>query len=508
MDSGYGLGKAGAFNAFLRMGFHPELIAPDALRDPNPGDLLVICESGRLSAEDIQTIRKWSSVGGGVLASGASESWSELLPGVTLDTHRVANPYAGLAVVLDGGAPELIAPPRWRHFSAVTAPGSKYVYEFAGQLAEVSGERQTPARALVSAVPNSPALIRRGRLCLVNADPFSAFQSWLQGQEDLQPWLNWRHRLFWLDEYVACIRSILLRGGVLTGHEQAPGIVGLGETTVVLRHDLDHSRDTSYLDLERERSLPAVHAVLKDANTNYWNAILRKHPSHESAFHYNSARYSRAQNWLRTRVLGLPALPYLPSRSEIAGKGLLQQVRWAKRRGVGIASRHRHLSLIYYPEFIDALDEVFRNESEVLGGSSFYRGQILRWGVDRADGIRGTYAGSPDVLFPYWFPFRLAHAGESGRLLRGWETASLMEAEPELVEQMLDHRIGGIPHRILTLTYHPAHAQRPTFADGGSIVWFRRVLELLAKRGIPVLTLGAVFKQVNLSLNSKLNSGV
>jgi hypothetical protein len=30
----------------------------------------------------------------------------------------------------------------------------------------------------------------------LDANPFAAFQSWLQGQSDLAPWLGWRERLF------------------------------------------------------------------------------------------------------------------------------------------------------------------------------------------------------------------------------------------------------------------------------------------------------------------------
>ena len=119
----------------------------------------------------------------------------------------------------------------------------------------------------------------------------------------------------------------------------------------------------------------------------------------------------------------------------------MKQVRWAKNKGIGINTLHRHDPFIIYPELVDALDTVYNNEIDVLGSNSFFRGQVLRWGVDYSDGIRGNYGDAPSPQFPYWFPFRLAHSGHGGRLLKGWETTSMMEIEPGLLEQMIDYNI-------------------------------------------------------------------
>jgi len=341
-----------------------------------------------------------------------------------------------------------------------------------------------------------PAAVRFERFFLLNCDPFGAFQAWLQAQVDLEPWLGWRHRIFWLDEMVAFLRVMLVRVGVLPQDSHALGIPGFGATTVVLRHDLDHSRDTAYLDLENVARVPGVHAVLKDFNASFWRKKLREWPQHETAFHYNTARYSRVTNFLRKKIFRLPPTPYLPARSELVGTGLLRQVQWAKRAGVGIGTLHRHLSLVYYPEYVDALDAVFEHEPGVLGASSYFQGDVLRWGVDRVDGVRGTFAS----MFPYWFPFRLAHVGDGGRLLRGWETASLMEMEPAMLEQILNHKVDGLPQRLLVLTYHPAHANREIFTAGGCVVWFREVLDILRSTGTEVMTLREVFGKLDRAL--------
>jgi hypothetical protein len=330
----------------------------------------------------------------------------------------------------------------------------------------------------------------------MNGSPFHALQAWLQGQEDLAPWLQWRHRLFWLDEWVSDIRRLLSGCQIPFPPSDLPAIPELGRTSVVLRHDLDYSRDTSYLDLEVRLKVPAVHAVLRDSNTRFWVSRLRQHPDQESAFHYNTARYSRLGNWLGTLV-GRPQRTYIPDRSATVRDGLLRQVRWARRRGIGVATLHRHLAVQLYPEWIDALDRVFSEEPEVLGGSSMFRTQVLRWGVGRADGGRGTYVDHPDAQFPYWFPFKLAHAAGGGRVLRGWESASLLEIEPDLFAQMLDHHVPGIPQRLFTLNFHPGHARRSTFVNGGSYAHFQAVLEMCMARDVRLLTLREAFEAMN-----------
>jgi hypothetical protein len=501
MELGEGLGRAGAFNAFLRMGFLPELASPASLPLPGPNDLVLVCASGGLNEAETTALERWMGAGGVVVASGISAAWARFLAGATLESRRETNPHAGMAYLLEGRTAELVAPPRWPFFHLKSAAAADLVR--VGCVATIHGERQTPSRALVTAHPESPAAIRSGQFVLLNGSPFAAFQAWLQGQEDLEPWLAWRHRLFWLDELVAFLREVLVRCKALPQQPSGPGIAGLGETTVVLRHDLDHSRDTTYLELEDTANVPGVHAILKDRNTAFWREKLRASSAHESAFHYNTAHFSRMGNILRREVLRLAPKPYLPAKSAIAGNGLLRQVRWAKRTGIGTETLHRHLSFIYYPEYIDALDAVFRNEPVVLGGSSFCRGQVLRWGVDRADGARGSYADFPDAQFPYWFPFRLAHAGDGGRLLRGWETASLMEVEPGMLEQWLNYRIAGLPQRVLVLNYHPAHANRSNFTEGGCVVWFREVLDLLRSSGVKVMTMRDVFETFDLAVTRK-----
>ena len=488
MHHGRRLGACGMWNFLWRLGVHPQDCTVQRLPDPG-GSVLWATLDAELSGEAAARLREWVRRGGYVVAAGDPRLWATVF-----DWNREAwgyvgaeNPYAALASVLPGRAPQLLVPPGW--FFGTGGRVSDARTE--GFLAAVQGERQTPARATLVPLADAPALVAGAGYCYVNANPFAAFQAWLQGQEDLQPWLEWRPRLFWLDEWVSSTADMLKDVPVLPARLPRPGVRGLASTTVVIRHDVDHSRDLTYLKEEASRSVVATHAVLRDANSRFWVDTLRQHPAHESAFHYTTG----TRDWfreIRARLTRRPAAGMRPSRRAVAGKGLLRQVQEARAQGIGTATLHRHLLYLVYPEWIDALHTVFENEPEVLGSSSLFRAAVLRWGTDRVDGVRGTLGQWPDAQFPSWLPFKMAHAGLDGVRLRGWESTSVMESEPELVDQLLAHRTPHLPQRVITLGYHPAHANGTTFSrDGGGV--FRRVLDVLADHKVQVDTLRRVF---------------
>lgn len=464
---------------------------------PIQGDLLfVIADYDVLRPADSEIIDHWLTNGGIVVAGGHLPAFRWLLPaGTTVGQNLCEFPYAAIGWKFGEDTPDLIAPPLWSYGFLIT---SKDVLT-CGQLVAIHGERQTPHRALVTPLKDAPAIIRHKNFIYLNGNPFAAFQSWLQGQEDLNPWLHWRHRLFWLDEQLAFLVQALNEHAQLPKKLLARPIAGLSETVVVLRHDLDHSRDTSYLDAEQAVGVPGVHAILRDNNTEFWVDVLRRASEHETAFHYTTATYNRWIEGARSKV-GLAKRSYQPARNKIVGDGLLRQVKWAKKTGIGISTLHRHLSFLIYPEWIDAMHRVFQDIPETLGSSSLFRGQVLRWGVDRADGMRGTYCDFPNVQFPFWFPCKLAHAGLGGVPLKGWEATSLMEIEPDLFRQILDHVIPGIPQRIFTLNFHPAHALGTTFSKNGSFQSFEAILRLISERNIAVMTLQDVFNIINQSV--------
>jgi hypothetical protein len=490
MDEGSALGTAGMWNFLWRLGIHPRSCSVDQLPDPSESILWSSFEGGE-SADELAALAAWVRRGGYLVAEGnivsatsvfgwRQDAWTSTTP---------ENPYAGIAYVIPGRAPELVSPPRWSF--AVAARPEAGVSSI-GAIAMVQGERQTPSRAMLVAAPGAPVLVTTDDYCYLNARPFAGFQAWLQGQEDLQPWMAWRHRLFWLDEWVSAIASIIGDRRALPASLPRPGVRGLGATTVILRHDVDHSRDQSYIDEEAARGLAATHGVLKDANAVFWRDRIAAHPAHECAFHYNTGR----RRWLiaaRARLRRAAAADLAPHRPAIAGRGLLRQVRWAQRSGIGVATLLRHMHFLVYPEWVDALDYVFDTTHEVLGANSLFRARVVRWGSDRVGAAAGMAGEWPDAQFPFWFPFKLAHAGAAGRRLRGWEMTGVMEAEPELVDQLLSHRSAHLAQRVITLGYHPAHARGTTFHRDGSFKAFQRVLDVVGAHRAGVETFRRVF---------------
>ncbi|HLI13647.1 MAG TPA: hypothetical protein VKY65_18800 [Alphaproteobacteria bacterium] len=483
MRDGANLGLAGAWNLLFRLGFLPQVVALEGLPRPRRGDVLVVpAQPG--NDLPIGSLQEWHAAGGMILASGATEAWSGLL-GASLRVVRAGYPYAALAAGGVEKVPQVVAPPGWPFLAGEAGRATAL-----GYLLALRGERQTPQRALITPLTDAPAVLRHDGIVYLNGDPFAAYQAWLQGQEDLGPWLNWRHRLFWLDEQAAFLGRLLRRAEVVE-RLPGPGIPSLAETTIVLRHDLDASRDTAYLEAEVAAGIPAVHAILHDENTDFWLKALARHDDHETALHYHTntepARWRRRVPFLRRSSSRSG-----PAHRRLVGRGLARQVEWAHDRGIGVATLHRHWSYILYPELVDALDAVYRTLPDVTGSSSFFRGQVLRWGARDAGESVGSF---PDAQFPSWLPFRLAHAGDDGRMLAGWESTSVMEIEPDLLEQMLDHHIPELAQRVFTLCFHPAHARRPTFTPQGSLADFRRILGIIRARSLPCLTLAEVYRR-------------
>lgn len=496
-EDGAGLGLAGTWNLLFRVGALPKIIEVSNLHSPKDEDVLFVTADTKFSFKTEQKLQEWMAGGGRVVATGCPEAWRFVFPqNATIENARPDNPVSALVWLQDDKEPELVSPPKWTYLKV--KKNGHDALKCRGKLAMISGERQTPDRALVRPLVDAPAILHIGNFYYFNGNPFGALQAWMQGQEDLEPWLAWRHRIFWLDEYSGFLIKTLQKYQLLP--EIRNGIPGLAKTTIVFKHDLDYSRDTTYLNMETQAGLSGVHPILKDNNTKFWVKILKSNQNHESAFHFSTGRYSRLWESIRHYVLNLPKNPNRPNRSAIKGNGLLDQVKWAKKNSVGIETLHRHSSFIFYPEFVDALDTVYNNELEVLGSNSFFRSQVLRWGTDHIEHPRGTLGYFPDPQFPYWFPFRLAHAGHGGNLLKGWESTSMMECEPGLVEQMLNYKIPGLPQKVLVFNYHPAHANTPTFTSGGCANWFRETLDLCKQHNVEVKTLAEVYRTMNAAL--------
>jgi len=496
MDHCAHLGAVGAWNIFFRMGYAPKWVRLQELDGVDICDrLLVISSLGAWSDLQLERVERWIRRGGRLLAAGVSAHWPQWL-GYSTESdcgfQQIDNSYAALGASISSHDKLALWSPGNQPFLHVGSCGGTECQR-SGSVYMVHGERFTPERALATPL-SAPLILKRGSLWYANCNPFAGFQSWLQGQEDLSPWLAWRHRLFWLDEWVADFNEILCREGIL--HREKDNDIE-EKTIVVLRHDLDGSRDTSYLEIEEHLGIPATHAILKDRNTHFWVKRLEGITSHESAFHYNTCKSDRLRSKLYS-MLGRRPPSAKPARRQVVEKGLWRQVAWAKRNKIDVSTIHRHSSFLLYPEWIDAMDYVHENFQGVLGSSSLFRSRLLRWGVDSIDGMDGVMGHFPDAQFPYWYPFKLAHAGDGGRPLKGWETTCVMETEPEFFRQILDHHIPGMPGKVIMLCYHPAHANRPIFTKRGSREWFREIVDTIRSADCKVMTLKDVYCRMNM----------
>lgn len=490
---GQGLGSCGMWNMLWRVGFHPAQLTVDKLPHAQNKGVLFVDKSVAMDSITLAALRVWMQQGGKIVATGGLTCWEPFLPSDThWKTSSFDNPYAGVAYI-DDDLPQLIAPPNWSFIESIEPIEQA---NYMGRIVAVQGERQTPGRAILVRHDNAPAIIKHHLFYYFNGHPFSALQAWLQGQEDLSPWLAWRHRLFWLDEYISFLCDLLFKNNILNPMTERPGITHLKQTSVVLRHDLDYSRDTSFLEEENAHQIPATYAVLKDRNTKFWVNTLRKSNRHEIAFHYNTGK----RNWLgllKRYLLQQSHPSFVANKRIITRKGLLKQLLWAKKQGVDVQTIHRHLAYLIYPECIDALDAVFDSDLEVVGSSSFFRGQVLKWGMDRVDGQHGYMTDWPDVQFPLWYPYKLAHAGKNGKMLKGWELSCMMDIEPSLLLQLLEHKIKYINQNVFTLIYHPAHAQGSSLYRHGSFEYFKKGLEMLDMRKINILTMKDLLQPIN-----------
>ena len=475
------LAAGGLWNFLWRLGLRaaePVAISANAVAT---GASVFISIEGPLPADLAQALlarregREWTIV------TGTVEAVASLLP-----VREVPLTWSdGIGVSVDDGAVGLLAPPKSQVF-ALDAPGG---WTTIGELFAVGGERQTPDRAILQKLERTPLAVVSGRLVIINADPFAAYQAWLQGHDDLGPWLGWRHRMVWLDEYAVFLADLLDRiaPGLLTAIP--PCEINLADRVMVLRHDLDHSRDTSLLDYEVAAGVPATHAILDDRNLKFWMERLARHPDHEAAFHYDTARVPTLIDRLMSRTGIRTPIPIAADPSRIAAGGLARQIGRIVAKGLRPRTLHRHLSFLYYPEWIDAL---FATDQSVVGGSSYFRGRVLRFGAAADNPNGGAGVETPDVQFPTWFPFRPWHAA-IGHLAAGFEGSCIMEAEPELVMQVLAQALRRPIRRVVTLCYHPAHARTNIIVTGGTTRWFNRTLCDTLAAGWSFQTLAAVF---------------
>lgn len=473
-EGGAHLGQCGAYNFFLRAGLKPSIVGLDELARLGPEDILVV-DLPSSGPADASLLSKLVSLPcplmiTGDLAQGAAAL--NINPPIPV---KPSSPYNTIGVTVDDRTTP-IQPSDW---GAFTFPDSA-AFDLSHPLFEISGDRFSPATALRIPIPNAFLLAKTRSAVpryLLNATPFAALQSWLQGQDDLVHWQGWNSRQHWLDDFVDLLFDVIRPLVVGRSFE----MIDLPPSTICLRHDNDDSVDSIFAQIEETEGVESTYALLHDDNLPEWQKIRRRHSSHEYAFHYttiapryNLSKYSKLA--LSLTPLRSIAAEYCVGRHVLGGDRLIKQVKLAKAAGIDVATLHRHFAYLPYPEIIDAFHGVYASSLGVLATSSFFRGNLYRWGMEELDGSLSSNAPWPDVQFPYWLPFRIAHAGRRGEILPGWECTMMMEPEPEFVEQVATKRHRNLPHKFTMLCYHPSNAKKSPLVKGGTLPWLKETI--------------------------------
>jgi hypothetical protein len=342
--------------------------------------------------------------------------------------------------------------------------------------------------------PLGPGVIRTKQVLYIALPLFETFGAMLQGHVDFEEMRSWGHRYKYLDWLGHFVKRILEDSN--WKHLWSIRVKPWGEYrgVVVLRHDVDQSSDMTYLDFERENQIPATYAILDDTHRRHWLRAVATHPEAEAAYHFDTGPHKTALlDMLLRGTRGISS--NIPKK--ISGKGLWKQVKKARDvLRIPISTSQRHNSLFFYPEIVDAMDYLYRQETEVLGLGTMFRFTNTMFGGQKRNGW--TYVVQhPDTSVPFWFPFKLWYASTNHHhALRGWDITHVLEPELWLTEHLLKQE-EYLEEGVYTLGFHPAHCWGKSFNQEGNWGWFKYAVELGQSRGFLFANCKEVFERLN-----------
>jgi hypothetical protein len=498
IENGWGLGSTGAYNFFIRYGFSPKFLINEFPNKIHNQDIVIICLDGLIINKKFKDqIRSISEDKFVLICSGSISGWKDIFPEIfTGEEKSFKNIYSAIGFNNIFKNLSLMSPNKWNYYDHLSTGNCGM--HFHGNIVSIHGERQSKVRSNKSHFKSAPALICWNRTSFINASPFHAFQSWLQGQERLSTWWDWRRRFFWLDDYCVDLKFILENyTSVKLKFNSQDAINTENYNTVIIKHDLDYSKDPAYFNIEVKNQIPSTYALLDDKNFRYWIKKLSNNESIELAFHYNTSKYYKFLNYFLKKIGINKFSMYKVDRSLIANSGLINQIYSIQKKGLRPKTLHRHLQYIYYPEYIESLRKAMSKFNYLLGACSYFRGVIIRWGSPDINGNNAEAAEFPDCQFPYWHPFKLAHAGLYGVMIDGWECTSLMEVEFEFIEKLLNTVDYEIPGRVYVINFHPAHTNKAIFNESSGLINFEKIVKYLTDNKIKIIKLDKLFKNLN-----------
>lgn len=259
-------------------------------------------------------------------------------------------------------------------------------------------------------------------------------------------------------------------------------------SVLVIRHDTDISRDTTYLNYEVENHVPATYAIIKGLQEHhrFWLKRLQRHSDLiEVSWHWSS----------------LGRIPYLtrnsPSKPQSTGRGISRQATEGTRNIERLSTIHKHGDAFYFPETIEAMDDAYRHHPQLLGMGTMFGWHMIQWDQNREGQRQEHRVHRPAVTVPLWFPYHLVLTTTTEyRALPGWDTSLFMEPSPETIDSIFDFD-KRLPGGVYVVCYHPAHARKDSFSPGGCFPWYRYLIERARKASWWIATYRDVLERLN-----------
>jgi hypothetical protein len=445
---------------------------------------VIVPHAVRLSRQGQKVLSDWVGEGGYLLATGRTDLPRELM-GLSSLAWYVPQGYTAIdfkgyhAVVGCRGYSVVLGEPA--SGSEVMASG----YEIKDFEKGIDFE---------SAPALGPAVIRSGTVVYITLPFFETVGAMLQGHINFEEIRGVGHRVKYLDWLARLLRDLLDEAGWrhlwrirLKPWGEHPGVV-------VLRHDVDESTDMTYLDYERNSRIPATYAILNDRQCEHWLTAVAMHPGAEAAYHFDTSperipAFEKLLSYLRG------VTPPISNKAD--GVKLWKQFKKARDSlGIPIVTGQRHNSSFYYPEIVDAMDYLYKQELEVLGLGTMFRFTNFMYGARSKDDRRTYVVQQPDTSVPFWFPFKLWYASTcEHRSLRGWDITHVLEPEPWLTKHLLD-QTEYLSDGVYTLGFHPAHCCGKSFRPEGNREWFEYAVELGRSSNYLFATCREVFERM------------
>jgi len=450
-----------------------------------PYHTLILPHCIGLPTRSSQILETWVKRGGHLLVTGQSDLPPELL-GLSEVNWYQPKGYSAMRY----GKYDLIVGYRGYTMGiGRVASGSQVLasaFEVSNPAEGVSGEDDSSI---------GPAVIQNGKVIYIGLPLFETFGALIQGHVNFEDMRVWGHRYKYLDWVCRCIKDLLEEAG--WNHLWTVRVKPWGPYSgiVVLRHDVDSSMDTTYLDYEVRKHIPATYAILNDRHSQYWLKAVSGHPGAEASYHFDTTPEEGAK-WSRNFKKGEGGTRRTFRKT--SGKGLWRQFKKARNgKGIPIVTGQRHNSFFHYPEMIDAMDYLYGQGPEILGLGTMFRFTNFMYGA-RKDNDEGAYViKHPDTSVPFWFPFKLCYASANGHhILRGWDITHVLEPEPWLTEHLLDQR-EYLGDGVYTLGFHPAHCWGKSFRPEGNWQWFEYAVEWGQSCGFLFATCREVFERIS-----------